>query len=190
MRPQPACCSYVCCAVAKVTDRGGQWRKVQDGSAAIFGPCAVAFGLHEEEADGSSGVADVAKPFPKPRPRASAAAPTLPRPRGIICRPKRYSFPIELIRGVVGWRNLERRGLISYLAAGTRTLGTCRRKEHRMGPPGASSHHAQAHEGRVEDPRIEPHVPAHAAPGNPSLIILEDMSDSGGSGFRLQPGGD
>ena len=39
----------------------------------------------------------------------------------------------------------------------------------------------QAREGR-EDPRTEPHVPAHAAPGNPSPIILEDMSDSGGVG--------
>ena len=49
---------------------------------------------------------------------------------------------------------------------------------------------AQAHEGRG-DPRTEPHVPVHAAPGNPSPITLEDMSDSRGvCGFRLQTGGD
>ena len=35
---------------------------------------------------------------------------------------------------------------------------------------------ARANEGR-EDPHTEPHVPAHAAPGNPSPITLEDMSD-------------
>ena len=40
---------------------------------------------------------------------------------------------------------------------------------------------AQAHEGR-EDPRTEPHVPAHAAPENPTPITLEDMSDQEGVG--------
>ena len=40
---------------------------------------------------------------------------------------------------------------------------------------------AQAHEGR-EDPRTEPHVPAHTAPENPTPITLEDMSDQGGVG--------
>ena len=39
----------------------------------------------------------------------------------------------------------------------------------------------QAREGR-EDPRTEPHVPAHAAPENPTPITLEDMSDQGGVG--------
>ena len=39
----------------------------------------------------------------------------------------------------------------------------------------------QAHEGR-EDPHTEPHVPAHAAPGNPTPITLEDMSDQEGVG--------
>ena len=39
----------------------------------------------------------------------------------------------------------------------------------------------QAREGR-EDPRTEPHVPAHAAPENPTPITLEDMSDPGGVG--------
>ena len=39
---------------------------------------------------------------------------------------------------------------------------------------------AQAREGR-EDPRTEPHAPAHAAPENPSPITLEDMSDQEGS---------
>ena len=45
---------------------------------------------------------------------------------------------------------------------------------------------AQAREGR-EDPRTEPHAPAHAAPENPSPIILEDMSDSGGVGSASNP---
>ena len=40
---------------------------------------------------------------------------------------------------------------------------------------------SQAREGR-EDPRTEPHVPAHAAPENPTPITLEDMSDQGGVG--------
>ena len=39
----------------------------------------------------------------------------------------------------------------------------------------------QAREGR-EDPRTEPHVPAHAAPENPTPITLEDMSDQEGVG--------
>ena len=34
----------------------------------------------------------------------------------------------------------------------------------------------QAREGR-EDPRTEPHAPAHAAPENPTPITLEDMSN-------------
>ena len=38
-----------------------------------------------------------------------------------------------------------------------------------------------------EDPRTEPHTPAHAAPGNPSPITLEDMSDSGGVGSASHP---
>ena len=45
---------------------------------------------------------------------------------------------------------------------------------------------AQAHEGR-EDPRTEPHAPAHAAPGNPSPITLEDMSDQEGAGSASHP---
>ena len=45
---------------------------------------------------------------------------------------------------------------------------------------------AQAHEGR-EDPRTEPHAPAHAAPGNPSPITLEDMSDHEGAGSASNP---
>ena len=40
---------------------------------------------------------------------------------------------------------------------------------------------SQAREGR-EDPRTEPHVPAHAAPENPTPITLEDMSDQEGVG--------
>ena len=40
---------------------------------------------------------------------------------------------------------------------------------------------AQAREGR-EDPRTEPHAPAHAAPENPTPITLEDMSDQEGVG--------
>ena len=39
----------------------------------------------------------------------------------------------------------------------------------------------QAREGR-EDPRTEPHVPAHAAPENPTPITLEDMSNPEGVG--------
>ena len=46
----------------------------------------------------------------------------------------------------------------------------------------------QAREGR-EDPRTEPHVPAHAAPENPTPITLEDMSDQEGVG-SVQGGGD
>ena len=44
----------------------------------------------------------------------------------------------------------------------------------------------QAHEGR-EDPHTEPHVPAHAAPGNPTPITLEDMSDQEGVGSASKP---
>ena len=40
---------------------------------------------------------------------------------------------------------------------------------------------SQAREGR-EDPRTEPHVPAHAAPENPTPITLEDMSNPEGVG--------
>ena len=40
---------------------------------------------------------------------------------------------------------------------------------------------SQAREGR-EDPRTEPHAPAHAAPENPTPITLEDMSDQEGVG--------
>ena len=45
---------------------------------------------------------------------------------------------------------------------------------------------AQAREGR-EDPRTEPHAPAHAAPENPSPITLEDMSDQEGVGSVSKP---
>ena len=44
----------------------------------------------------------------------------------------------------------------------------------------------QAREGR-EDPRTEPHAPAHGAPGNPSPITMEDMSDQGGVGSASDP---
>ena len=37
-----------------------------------------------------------------------------------------------------------------------------------------------------EDPHTEPHVPAHAAPGKPSPITLEDMSDQEGMGSASQ----
>ena len=56
------------------------------------------------------------------------------------------------------------------------------------GTSGASSHRAHKHMKVVsEDPRTEPHVPAHAAPGNPSPITLEDMSDQEGVGFASKP---
>ena len=49
-----------------------------------------------------------------------------------------------------------------------------------VGPPLLTGS-TQANEGR-EDPRTEPHAPAHAAPENPTPITLEDMSDQGGVG--------
>ena len=49
---------------------------------------------------------------------------------------------------------------------------------------------ARADEGE-EDPQTEPQQSAHAAPGNPSPIILEDMSDQEGMGSAsIQGGGD
>ena len=45
---------------------------------------------------------------------------------------------------------------------------------------------SQAREGR-EDPRTEPHAPAHAAPENPTPITLEDMSDQEGAGSASNP---
>ena len=44
----------------------------------------------------------------------------------------------------------------------------------------------RATEGR-EDPHTEPHVPAHVAPGNPTPITLEDMSDQEGVGSASHP---
>ena len=64
------------------------------------------------------------------------------------------------------------------------TPRTCRREAQAPDlTSGASSHQAHKHVKVVsEDPRTEPHVPAHAAPENPTPITLEDMSDQGGVG--------
>ena len=51
---------------------------------------------------------------------------------------------------------------------------------HLFSPP------SRAAEGR-EDPRTEPHAPAHGAPGNPTPITIEDMSDQGGVGSASDP---
>ena len=51
---------------------------------------------------------------------------------------------------------------------------------HLFSPP------SRAAEGR-EDPHTEPHAPAHGAPGNPTPITMEDMSDQGGVGSASDP---
>ena len=51
---------------------------------------------------------------------------------------------------------------------------------HLFSPP------SRAAEGR-EDPRTEPHAPAHGAPGNPTPITLMDMSDQEGVGSASDP---
>ena len=51
---------------------------------------------------------------------------------------------------------------------------------HLFSPP------SRAAEGR-EDPHTEPHAPAHGAPGNPTPITMEDMSDQEGVGSASDP---
>ena len=51
---------------------------------------------------------------------------------------------------------------------------------HLFSPP------SRATEGR-EDPHTEPHAPAHGAPGNPTPITMEDMSDQEGVGSASDP---